>query len=160
VAEPAAANGGQVAESGAQPGVWIDPYRAYNFKLVIQGITQGHFVECSGLSVHVQAIRYQEGGANVVHRIPGPIDYGDVTLRYGLTATSELWNWFMAAVQGRVERRNVSILILDTDGVTEVLRWDLINAWPSEWRGAPLDAMSREVAIESLTLVFESLQRA
>lgn len=160
MAEPAAANGGQVAESGAQPGVWIDPYRAYNFKLVIQGITQGHFVECSGLSVHVQAIRYQEGGANVVHRIPGPIDYGDVTLRYGLTATSELWNWFMAAVQGRVERRNVSILILDTDGVTEVLRWDLINAWPSEWRGAPLDAMSREVAIESLTLVFESLQRA
>ncbi|HEV8516316.1 MAG TPA: phage tail protein [Candidatus Limnocylindrales bacterium] len=160
MAEPTAANGGQVAESGAQPGVWIDPYRAYNFKLVIQGITQGHFVECSGLSVHVQAIRYQEGGANVVHRIPGPIDYGDVTLRYGLTATSELWNWFMAAVQGRVERRNVSILILDTDGVTEVLRWDLINAWPSEWRGAPLDAMSREVAIESLTLVFESLQRA
>jgi phage tail-like protein len=50
--------------------------------------------------------------------------------------------------------------MLDTDGVTEVLRWDLINAWPSEWHGAPLDALAREVAIESLTLVFESLQRA
>ena len=37
------------------------------------------------------------------------------------------------------------------------LRWDLINAWPSEWRGAPLDALGREVAIESLTLVFETL---
>lgn len=159
MAEPAAANGAQPA-TGAQPGSWIDPYRAYNFKLVIGGVTQGHFVECSGLAVHVHAIRYQEGGGNVVHRIPGPLDYGDVTLRYGLTASNELWNWFMAAVQGRVERRNVSVLILDTDGVTEVLRWDLINAWPSEWRGAPLDATSREVAIESLTLVFESLQRA
>ena len=30
-------------------------------------------------------IRYQEGGSHVVHRIPGPVDYGDVTLRYGLT---------------------------------------------------------------------------
>jgi phage tail-like protein len=160
VAEPAAATDGAQPATGAQPGVWIDPYRAYNFKLIIQGVTQGHFVECSGLAVRVAAIRYQEGGDNVVHRIPGPIDYGDVTLRYGLTASADLWNWFMAAVQGRVERRNASILILNTDGVTEVLRWDLINAWPAEWRGAPLDAMSREVAIESLTLVFESLQRA
>jgi phage tail-like protein len=154
-AAPAAA-----PESGASPGVWIDPYRRFNFRIDIGGVTQGHFVECSGLAVRVDAIRYQEGGGNTVHRIPGQLDYGDVTLRYGLTASTELWDWFMAAVQGRVERRNVSILMLDTDGVTEVLRWDLINAWPSEWRGAPLDALAREVAIESLTLVFESLQRA
>ena len=40
-----------------------------------------------------------------------------------------------------------------------MLRWDLINAWPSRWRGASLDALDREVAIESLTLVFETLDR-
>ena len=146
--------------SGAQPGVWVDPYRAYNFKLIIQGVTEGHFVDCSGMGVRVHPIRYQEGGSNVVHRIPGPLDYGDITLRYGLTASRDLWDWFLAAVEGRVERRNVSVLMLATDGVTEVLRWDLINAWPCEWRGAPLDALAREVAIESLTLVYESLQRA
>ena len=66
----------------------------------------------------------------------------------------------LSVVQGKVERRNVSVLMLETDDVTEALRWDLINAWPSEWRGAPLDALGREVAIESMTLVFESLQRA
>jgi phage tail-like protein len=146
--------------SGAQPGVWVDPYRAYNFKLIIQGVTEGHFVDFSGMGVRVHPIRYQEGGSNVVHRIPGPLDYGDITLRYGLTASRDLWDWFLAAVEGRVERRNVSVLMLATDGVTEVLRWDLINAWPCEWRGAPLDALAREVAIESLTLVYESLQRA
>jgi phage tail-like protein len=154
-AKPPAANA-----SGAQPGVWVDPYRAYNFKLIIQGVTQGHFVECTGLGVRIAAIRYQEGGANVIHRIPGPIDYGDVTLRYGLTASKELWNWFMAGVRGKVDRRNVSVLMLGTDGTTEVMRWDLVNAWPAEWRGAPLDALAREVAIESVTLVFESLARA
>lgn len=144
----------------AQPGTWVDPYRAYNFKLVIQGVTVGHFVECTGLGVRIHAIRYQEGGGHIVHRIPGPVEYDDVTLRYGLTSTAELWNWFMTGVQGKVERRNVSILMLDPDDITEVLRWDLINAWPSEWRGAPLDALAREVAIESMTLVYESLQRA
>ena len=52
------------------------------------------------------------------------------------------------------------VLLMYSDGVTEAMRWDLINAWPSEWKGAPLDAMSREIAIESLTLVFEEMQRA
>jgi phage tail-like protein len=146
--------------AGAQPGTWVDPYRAYNFKLAIQGVTEGHFVECSGLGVRIEPIRYQEGGSTTVHRIPGPIDYGEVTLRYGLTASRELWDWFMAGLQGQVDRRNVSILMLSTDGSTEVMRWDLIDAWPSEWRGTPLDALAREVAIESVTLVFESIARA
>ncbi len=139
----------------------VDPYRAYNFKLVIQGVTEGHFTECTGLGVKVDAIKYREGGnSQVVHRIPGQVDYGDVTLRYGLTSSRELWDWFLTAVKGQVERKNISILMLDSDGVAEVMRWDLVNAWPAEWRGAPLEATSHEVAIESLTLVFETLERA
>jgi len=147
--------------SGAQPGTFVDPFRAYNFKLVIQGVTEGHFTECIGLGIKVQAIKYREGGTSqVVHVIPGPVEYGDVTLRYGLSVSRELWEWFESAVQGRVERKNVSILMLDSDGVAEVLRWDLINAWPSEWRGAPLNALGTQIAIEDLTLVFETLLRA
>jgi phage tail-like protein len=158
------ANGTQTASAknatGAQPGSFVDPYRAYNFKLEIQGVTEGHFTTCSGLEVDVCPIRYREGGAGqVVHVIPGPVSYGDVTLQYGLTTSAELWTWLMTAVRGTVERRNVSILMLDSGGTTEVLRWDLVNAWPSRWRGAVLDALNREVAIESLTLVFETLER-
>ena len=142
-------------------GVFTDPYRAYNFKLVIQGVTEGHFTECSGLGIKVQAIKYREGGTSqVVHSIPGYVEYADVTLKYGLTASPDLWNWFMTVVKGKVSRKNVSILLLDSDGATEVMRWDLINAWPSEWRGVPLDSLHREVALETLTLVFETLERA
>jgi phage tail-like protein len=138
-----------------------DPYRAYNFKLVIQGVTEGHFTECTGLGVKVDVIRYREAGENqVVRAIPGPVHYSDVILRYGLTASRELWEWMLTAVQGRVERRNISILMMDSAGAQEVMRWNLNNAWPSEWRGAPLNAMNDEVAIESLTLVYETLERA
>jgi phage tail-like protein len=138
-----------------------DPYRAYNFKLEIQGVSQGHFTECTGLGIKIGDIKYREGGTSqTVLRLPGPVDYGDVTLRYGLTSTTELWNWFKTALAGKVERRNVSVVMLDSDGVTEVLRWNLVNAWPSQWRGAPLDALGNEAAIETLTLVFESLDRA
>jgi phage tail-like protein len=147
-------------QSGAQPGVFNDPYRSYNFKLMIQGVTEGHFTECTDMWIKVDAIRYREGGqSQVVHRVPGQVEYGDITLRYGLTSSTELWNWLMSAVKGKVERKNVSIALLESDGVTEVLRWDLVNAWVSEWRGAPLDALARHLAIESITIVFESLDR-
>jgi phage tail-like protein len=66
----------------------------------------------------------------------------------------------MTAVNGKVVRRNCSILLLDSDSVAEVTRWDLVNAWPSQWRGSILNGLSSEVAIESLTLVYETLQRA
>jgi phage tail-like protein len=144
----------------SQLGTWVDPYRAYNFKLEIQGITEGHFTECSGLDIRVAAIDYREGGnSQIVHRLPGRVEYGDIVLRYGLTESRDLWDWFMTAVKGSVERRNVSIIMLDPDGSTEALRWNLVNAWPSHWRGAILDAMTQEAAIESITLVFDTLER-
>ena len=80
-------------------------------------------------------------------------------LRYGLTKSTELWDWLQKVVHGNVERRNVSVVMLEPDGIAEALRWNLIDAWPSEWEGARLDASGKELAIESMTLVFESLER-
>jgi len=148
------------AKSGAQPGVFIDPYRSYNFKLLIAGVTQGHFTYCGDMEINIEPIAYREGGqSQVVHRLPGPVDYGEITLRYGLTESRELWDWMMTAVKGKVERKNVSISLLDADGATEVVRWDLVNAWACSWRGSPLDTMGRQVAIEELRIVFETLDR-
>ncbi len=149
-----------VATPAAQPGNWVDPLRAYNFKLLVNNVTEGHFTEVTGLGVQVERISYREAGNNaVVRAIPGRVTYASVTLRYGLTASNDLWDWLMSAVEGRVSRRNVSVVMLDSAGATEVLRWNLINAWPQEWYGAPLDAMSRELAIETLVLAHEGLQR-
>ena len=144
----------------AQTGTRVDPYRAYNFRLEVNGVNEAHFTECSGLGVKVQAIAYREGGTReVVHRLPGHVEYCDVTLRYGLTNSPDMWEWLMKTVAGQVDRRNVSIVMVDNDGVTEVMRWNLLDAWPSEWRGALLNALAQEAAIESMTLVFEQLTR-
>ncbi|MCA9948318.1 MAG: phage tail protein [Anaerolineales bacterium] len=137
-----------------------DPYRSYNFKLDINGISEGHFTECSGLSVKVESIPYREAGSNqIVRKIPGPVDYAGVTLRYGVTNSKDLWNWLMKAVEGNVERKNVSIILLDSQGTDEVMRWNLVDAWPSEWQGAGLNTTDRAIAIDSLTLVFDRLER-
>jgi phage tail-like protein len=147
------------APSGAS-GQFVDPYRNYNFKLEIQNITQGHFTECSSIGARIPALAYREAGnQQVVRRIPGPMEYADVVLRYGVTASDDLWRWFLAAAQGNVERKNVSIVLLDSAGTGEAMRWNLNRAWPKEWNGAALDARGKDVAIESITLVFETLER-
>jgi phage tail-like protein len=148
------------AGAAAAAGAFKDPYGSYNFKLVIQGVTEGHFTRCTGLGVKVEAIKYREGGTGqVVHRLPGRVEYADVTLFYGLTASKDLWLWLESAMKGTVQRRNVSIVVLAQDGVTEAVRFNLLNAWPSSWVGAPLDALSNEAAIEEMTLVYETLER-
>jgi phage tail-like protein len=145
---------------GATPGVFIDPYGAYNFKLVIGPSIEGHFTQCTGLGVRVEAIKYREGGDHqVVHRLPGRVEYSDVTLRYGLTKSKDLWLWLESAVKGTVERKNISIVVLAQDGVAEAVRFNLDRAWPASWAGAPLDALGHEVAIEELTIVYETLTR-
>lgn len=138
-----------------------DPLRNFQFRLEIPGVDQGHFTEVSGLGVRVHPIRYREAGiGQIVRTMPGPVDYSEVTLRYGLIRDNALWSWMQATVQGRVERRNISIMMLETDGGSEALRWNLFNAWPCEWQGAPLDALGRDVGVELLRISFDQMERA
>ncbi len=138
-----------------------DPFRSYNFKLSINGVAEGHFTECSGLNVKIEPITYRDAGNHqVVHHIPGPVDYASITLKFGVTKSKTLFDWIMKASQGKVERKDVSISLLDSQDSSEVMRWNLHDAWPSEWKGANLVATDKGVAIEELTLVFDRLESA
>ena len=136
-------------------------YRDYNFKLILEGASsEGHFTEVSPICARVTNIPYREGGANqIVHQLAGPVEYEPVTLRYGITDSRMLWDWMDTAMRGVPTRRNVSIVMLKPDG-SDGVRWDLNTAWPILWRGAPLDALAKEVAIETLVLVYEELKRS
>jgi phage tail-like protein len=146
------------AQSGATPGTFIDPFLSFNFKLMILGITEAHFTQCTGLGVRIDPISYVEGGSPVEHQIPGRAHYDPVALEYGFTQSKELWDWMMSAVKPPVQRKNVQILVLDADGITEKVRWTLYNAWPSEWHGAPLNSSSN-VAIHKMVLSYERLEQ-
>ena len=143
----------------AQPGNVVDPYRAYNFKLVIQGVVQGHFTNVEGLGLKIGRILYRSGGENsTVRVIPGQVEYTPVTLKYGLTDSTEMLQWLFKAVNGTVERRNVSIAMLNDAGSAEVRRWNLLGAWPCDWFGAPLDALGKDLAIETLSIAYDRLE--
>lgn len=138
-----------------------DPYRAYNFILDLNGVTVGRFTEVTGLEVQVEVIAYREGGADpAVRQLPGRVRYEPVELRYGLSDSRELWDWLMSTARGQVERRNLSVILLSSDRSAEVTRWNLTGAWPCNVRCAELKALGNEVAYETISLVYEGIERA
>jgi phage tail-like protein len=137
-----------------------DIYRGYNFILDLGEGPAGYFTEVSGLNIEVEAIDYREGGSGpAVRKLAGRVRYGDVTLKWGMTRDRALWDWLMQSVSGNVERRHISIILVDPNG-GEQTRWNLTNAWPTSWRGAELDALSNDAALETLSFAIEGVERA
>ncbi|MFY9270316.1 MAG: phage tail protein [Candidatus Manganitrophaceae bacterium] len=137
-----------------------DPYRAYNFLVEIDGITQAGFQECGGLDVTTDPIDYREGtDPNHVRKLPGLNKYSPITLKRGITDSDELWKWRKTVIDGKVERKNGSIVLLDDTG-TEKIRWNFANAWPSKWSGPSFNATGNSVAVESLELTHEEVKKA
>lgn len=138
----------------------VDPFPNFNFYLEIDGITQAGFAQVSGFASRVEPFEYREGGdAASVRKLAGRTSYPDITLRWGLTSSTELYEWHARAVAGRVERKNGSIVLLDADG-QEKARWNFYAAWPTEIRWADLDAKGNDAAIASLTVTCERLEQA
>lgn len=137
----------------------VDPYRNYRFLVEIDGIVQAGFSECSGFGSSVEVVEYREGGdPTTVRKLRGKVSYPDITLKWGITDSRELYDWHLAAVNGEVERKNGSIVILDDKG-QEKVRWNFFSAWPSKYDAPSLDAKGNDVAIDSLTVSCERVER-
>jgi len=138
----------------------VDPYRGFNFLVEIDGITQAGFQEVTGLDAATPSVDYREGtDPNHVRKLSGLNTYSAISLKRGITDSDELWKWRQTVIDGKTERRNGSIVLLDEAGA-EKIRWNFTNAWPSKWTGPSLNATSTGVAVEVLELTHEEAKRA
>ena len=142
------------------PGTRVDPFRGFNFLVEMDGITQASFQECSGLDASSDPVDYREGGdPNHVRKLTGLNKYSPITLKRGITASDELWQWRQTVIDGKTVRKNGSIVLKNEAG-DEVLRWNFFNAWPSKWTGPALNATANAVAVETFELTHEEVKKA
>jgi phage tail-like protein len=138
----------------------VDPYRGFNFLVEIDGITQAGFQECSGLDSQTGSIDYREGAdPSHVRKLPGLNTFSAISLKRGVTDSDELWKWRLTVVDGKTERRNGSVVLLDESGA-EKIRWNFSNAWPSKWTGPSFNSTGNAIAVETLEITHEELARA
>ena len=137
-----------------------DPFKAFRFLVEIDGIAHAAFSEVGGLESETAVIEYRTGGdPTTVRKLPGLTRYANIVLRRGITRDADLWNWRQTVVQGSLDRRNGSIVMLADDG-TEALRWNFLHGWIAKWEGPALNASGNEVAIETIEIAHEGLELA
>ncbi len=137
-----------------------DPYRVHNFIVEIDGIARAGFRECSGLDTSNDAVEYREGiDGREARKLPGLTKSANITLKWGTTDDASLWDWRKTVMDGLVQRKNGSIVLLDDAGA-EKARWNFRDAWPTKWTGPSLNATGNDVAIETLEIVHEGLVKA
>lgn len=93
-----------------------------------------------------------------MHKLPIRVTQSDITLRRGV-ADRVLWDWYAELAGGTVRRRGGAILVRDPGGTAVVAEWRFQRALPVTWIGPELDAAQSRVAVESIELAHEGLDR-
>ena len=138
-----------------------DPLRNFFFRLEIDGVQAAGFSEVSIGPTTTDVIDYREGTDPAhVRKLSGLTKSGNVTLKRGVTASLELYNWQRAIAAGEIasNRKTVVINVLDESGAPKA-RFVVRDAWPFKYDPGDLNAKGNEVFIELLELANEGVER-
>jgi len=122
------------------------------------------FQEVSGLDVERTITEIKEGGENrFSHQVPGALKYQSLKLKRGLVvANSPVYAWYKESLesdlQARVTTKDLTVSLLDEKAMP-LMSWSIIRAWPLKWSISDFRAQENEVAIETLELSFQRMER-
>ena len=135
------------------------PYGKFRYKVEIDGLEAGGISEASGFDASIDVIEYREGDmVQTPMKLPGLKKYGNITLKQGVADSMVMYEWMIAGVEGEVERKTITITILD-ETETATASWQVINAWPAKYTAPDFNATASEVAIETLEIAHEGMTR-
>lgn len=141
------------------------PFTAFNFAVEINvpgvssRICSAAFSECDGLDLTMEVKTIREGGNNSrQYRLAGPITYGQLSLKRGMTATFDLWDWFTATLNNAQLRADAEVVLFAGDGQTERARFLLERCLPVKVKAPSLNAKDGWIAVEELQLAYESMR--
>jgi phage tail-like protein len=140
-----------------------DPLIGFSFTLEVQGTLTGYFTEISGLGSETEIVEHKivdPQGRDLVQKIPGRLKFTDVTLKRGITALKDIWDWRKMVENGDIKgaRKNATITMYD-QSLSAVARWNLENAWPSKVSGPSLQSDSNAFGVEEVSITFEFMIR-
>jgi len=144
------------------------PFTTFNFRIELQygeggqAICDAEFSECDGLELTIEPKTIREGGNNSrpIHLV-GPVSYGQLTLKRGMTRDFGLWEWFetVQKTSGHGVRASGEIALLTGDAAADQVRYSLDGCLPVKLKVPALNAKDGQVAIEEMQVIYESLSR-
>jgi phage tail-like protein len=123
----------------------------------IMEVALGGFSECSGLEMSLDVEEYNEGGRNgYALKFPTRVKWSNITLKKGVGAGTDLWDWHYGFVEGRGKRRD-GIVILQNDLHIPNNVWYFRRGLPVKYTGPSMSATQSDVAIESIEIAHEGI---
>lgn len=135
------------------------PIPQFHFKVTLGDKKEVAFQEVSGLDTEYDVIEYRAGNSQLFStvKMPGLRKVTEVTLKKGMFKDDTLlYDYFNEAKMNTIARQTVTIQLLD-ESHSPLFTWTLNNAFPKKVSGATLNAKTSEVAIETLVLVYETM---
>jgi phage tail-like protein len=127
------------------------------FNVEIDGVTVGGVNRVDGLEHEHEVVEYQDGDDMTTHFRPGRQKPGRVTIERDWSSTKEFFNWRQTVINGKVERKSVSIIFMNDAG-EESMRVNLFDCYPTKWKGPSLNSKSSGHAAETIELMFERME--
>lgn len=141
------------------------PFTAFNFAVEIhvpgvsKQVCNASFSECDGLEVTTEVKTIREGGNNTRQiRLTGPAGFGQLTLKRGMTANFDLWDWVTSFHSHPSLRADAEVVLFAADGRTVRCSFLLSRCVPVKLKAPALNAKDGVVAVEELQLAYESLR--
>lgn len=131
-----------------------------NFRVEIDGIPTATF-EAVELGSAIEVVEFRPGGETGPSiKLPGNVSYRNILLVTSPDnpALQPLWEWHDVMASGGSDRRDGAIIALDRNG-NEVARYKFTNAWPSKWEVPSTPADSPDIAMETIELAVERVER-
>lgn len=136
---------------------YVYPYKKYNYIIFIDSKEMAGFSEISASDIAIDPIEYREG-IHPVLKQPGLVKYGNATLKWGVITATEFFTWLQSAGDDTCERKTITVQLCD-DSHGMAAKWEVINAWPVKYTLTDVNATSNEIAIESMELAHEGINR-
>ncbi len=123
----------------------------------IADVALGGFSECTGLEMSLDVEEYREGGRNgEVLQFPTRVRWSKLTLKKGITSSTDLWDWHYGFVVGQGKRRDgIVALMNELHQPTHI--WYFRRGLPTRYGGPSLNAAQTAVAIETIEITHEGI---
>jgi phage tail-like protein len=139
-----------------------DPLEDFSF-VVNWGGTRAGMMRVSPLRWSTSVVSHRDGSnpTNSPQKAPGLTAYDPITLeREIVRGDLDFQSWASEVVGGTVARRDITITLLDGQRNVAVV-FKFKNCWPSAYEAvSELNADTSHIAIERLTLEYESFSRS
>lgn len=136
-----------------------DPFLAFRFKITFDDLPPGGFSDCSGLQMGTEVHDFAEGGLNThTWKFATRSKQTNLILKRGIV-NKVLWDWYHDITVGKMKFRNATIAVLDSSGTNSVLEFQILQAFPVKWIGPELSAAQNNLAVETLELAHQGLER-